>query len=53
MGFYAKKARSRRYPAETITDADFADDRVFLANGSALAESLLHSLKQSDAPHKP
>ena len=27
-----KKAKSRRYPAETITDADYADDLALLAN---------------------
>ena len=29
------KERSRRYPTQTITDADFADDIALLANTSA------------------
>ena len=33
--------------AETITDADYADDLVLLANTSAQAESQLHHLKQT------
>ena len=32
--------------AETITDADYADDLALLANTSALAKSLLPSLEQ-------
>ena len=35
--------RIRRYPRETITDTDMADDIVLLANTPAQAESLLHS----------
>ena len=31
-GFELTKKRSRRYPATTITDADYADDIVILAN---------------------
>ena len=42
-----KKVRSRRYPAETVTDTDNADDIAFLANTPAQAESLLHSLEQT------
>ena len=38
-----KKARSRRYPADTITDADYADDIALLANTPTQAEFLLHS----------
>ena len=30
--FRLKKAKRRRYSAETITDADYADDKVLLAN---------------------
>ena len=38
-------AKERRtYPAQTITDADNADDIVILANTPAQAESRLHSL---------
>ena len=31
-GFTLKKARSRQYSAETITDADYADDLALLLN---------------------
>ena len=31
-GFELTKKRSRRYPAKTITDADYADDKAILAN---------------------
>ena len=44
-GFKLTKERSRRYPTKTITDADFADDIALLANASAEAETLLHSLE--------
>ena len=37
---------SRRYPAETISDADNADDLALLTNTPAQAESFLHSLEQ-------
>ena len=46
-GFTLKKARSRGYPAQTITDADYADDIALLANTPTQAESLQHSLEQS------
>ena len=46
-GFKLAKERSRRYPAQTITDADYADDIALLANRPAQAESLLHSLEQA------
>ena len=39
-----KKSKNRRYPTETITDVDHADDIVFLANIPTQAESPLHSL---------
>ena len=42
-----KKARSRWYPTDTITDANYADDLVLLANTPAQAESLLKSLDQA------
>ena len=45
--FYTKKTRSGRYPAETITDADYADDIALLANAPTQAESQLHSLEQA------
>ena len=44
---YAKKrARSRRYPAETITDAEYENDIAVLANTPPQAESQLNSLVQ-------
>ena len=43
--FKLTKERSRRYPAKTITDADYTDDIVLLANAPAQAETLLHSLE--------
>ena len=41
--------RSRRYPAQTIMDADNANDIVPLANTPAQPETLLHSLEQAAA----
>ena len=46
-GFELTKKRSRRYPAKTITDADYADDITILANTPNQAETLLHSLEQA------
>ena len=46
-GLTLKEARSRRYSAENITDANYADDIALLANTPTLAESLLHSLEQA------
>ena len=43
------KERSRRYPAQTITDADYADNIVLLANAPTQAETLLHSLERAAA----
>ena len=40
-GFELTKKRSRRYPAKTITDADYADDIAILTNAPAQAETLL------------
>ena len=58
-GFKLTKERSRRYPAQTITDADYADDIELLANTPARAETLLHSVGRATAaivfhvnPHK-
>ena len=44
--FKLTKKRSRRYPAKTITDADYI---AILANAPAQAETLLHSLEQAAA----
>ena len=46
-GFELTKKRSRRYPAKTITDADYADDIAILANTPDQAETLLHSLERA------
>ena len=46
-GFKLAKERSRIYPAQTITDMDYADDMVLLANTPAQAESLLNSLERT------
>ena len=45
--FKLPKERNRRYPAQTITDADYTDDIALLANSPAKAESLLHSLERA------
>ena len=42
--FKLAKERSRRYPAQTIKDTDYADDIVLPANPLIQAESLHHSL---------
>ena len=48
-GFELTKKRSRRYPATTITDADYANDIAILANTPDQAETLLHSLERAAA----
>ena len=48
-GFELTKKRRRRYPATTITDADYADDSPILANTPDQAETLLHSLERAAA----
>ena len=48
-GFELTKKRSRRYPAKTITDADYADDIAILANTPDQAVTLLHSLERAAA----
>ena len=48
-GFELTKKRNRRYPAKTITDADYADDIDLLANTPNQAETLLHSLERAAA----
>ena len=42
--FTLKKARSRRYPTETITDSDYADDIAIFVNTLTKAKSLLPRL---------
>ena len=48
-GFELTKKRNKRYPAKTITDADYADDLALLANTPNQAETLLHSLERAAA----
>ena len=48
-GFELTKKRSRRYPAKTITDTDYADDIARLANTPNQAKTLLHSLERAAA----
>ena len=47
--FVLTKKRSQRYPAKTITDADYADDLAILANTPNQAETLLHNLERAAA----
>ena len=47
LGFTLQPRRSRRYPATTITDADFADDLALLADNSSNAEQLLLLLEKA------
>ena len=47
--FQLTKKRSRRYPAKTITDADYAEYIAILANTPNQAETLLHSLERAAA----
>ena len=46
-GFKLTKERSRRYPAQTNTDADYTDNIALLANAPVQAETLLYSLEQA------
>ena len=48
-GFNLAKERSKRYPAQTITDADNTDDIALLGNTPAKAETLRHTLKRAAA----
>ena len=45
--FKLAKERSRRYPAQTITDADYADNIALRTNASTLSESQLHCLERA------
>ena len=47
--FKLTKKRSRRYPAKTTTDANYANDITILANAPAQAETLLHYLEWAAA----
>ena len=46
-GFKLAKERRRRYPTQTITNADDANDIALLANTSTQAKSQLHSLERA------
>ena len=46
--FTWKKAKSKRYSAILIIDADYVDDLVFITNTPAQTKSLLHSLEQAE-----
>ena len=48
-GFKLTKKRSRRYPAKTITDADYTDDIGILANTPNQVKTLLHRLEEAAA----
>ena len=48
-GFELTKKKSRRYPAKTINDADYADDIAILGNTLNQVETLLHSLERAAA----
>ena len=40
-------ARNRRYPAEKVTDADFADDLALLSNTIDEAQQMLTSFEEA------
>ena len=44
-GFKMAKERSRKYPSQTITDFDYADDIALLANTPAEADTQLHRME--------
>ena len=44
---YRMKVKRQEPNAETVTDADYADDLTLLANTPAQAKFLLHSLKKT------
>ena len=46
-GFTQKIARNRRYPSETIMNANYTDNLALLTNTPDQDESLLHSLEQA------
>ena len=48
-GFKLAKERSRRYSAQTITDADYTNDIALLANTPAQAETQLQGLERAAA----
>ena len=53
LSFVSLKQLSRRYPVQTITDADYAYVIALLANTFAEADSLLYSLQRAAADIGP
>ena len=49
LHFTLRKQLSRRYPAEMLTDADFADDLVLLSNKIGNTKKLLKILENAAA----
>ena len=47
LGFTLEQRQSRRYPARTLTDKDFADDIALLSGNIADAEVLLHKVESA------
>ena len=52
-GFKLTNERSRRYPAQTITDADYADDIMLLGNAPAHAETPSTQCGTRNWRHRP
>ena len=46
-GFKLTKERSRRYPVQSIMDADYADDIALLENTLVQAETQLHCMERA------
>jgi len=46
-GFTLQESRSRRYPAQKITDADYADDLCIISDSLTDATFLLHQIEQA------
>ena len=49
FGFTLEKAKSRRYPAKKITDADYADDLALFSDKIDDAERLHHAVEEAAA----
>ena len=49
FGFTLEKAKSRRYPAKKITDADYADNLALFSDKIDDAERLLHAVEEAAA----
>ena len=47
LGFTLEQRQSKRYPARTLTDTDFADDIALLSDNIADAEVLLHKVESA------